>query len=107
MVLALEAELNLYKEEMGTLQKLWDDLQTQHVELQKRLEDEQKNRDAREECETDKANLQQKLDDANQSIHALKLKVFAEPSKLQPAIIELEAQRNAARQRRLLFAIQA
>ncbi|KAI2635058.1 hypothetical protein GGS21DRAFT_490268 [Xylaria nigripes] len=91
---ALKAELQLYKEEMETIQKLWDDLQTEHVKLQHRHENGQK------ECEEEKAHLKRKLDECNQSHKALQMKLAAEPGKLQPVIIELEAQRDAARQQR-------
>lgn len=78
-----KAELQLYKGELSSVQSMWDDLLTQHVKLQ-----------------TDLENLQKKLDDSNQTNKVLEMKVLADPSKLQPALIAVEAQRDAARDER-------
>ncbi|KAI1750045.1 hypothetical protein F4782DRAFT_532936 [Xylaria castorea] len=106
---AAQEELNLYKSELATLQKLWNDIQTQHVKLQKQLENAQRDCDeekkllqqsAEQDCDEQKKLLQQQLSEANQSIHVLQMKVLADPNKLQPAMIEIEGQRDAARKHR-------
>ncbi|KAI0490177.1 hypothetical protein F4859DRAFT_523982 [Xylaria cf. heliscus] len=91
---AAQEELKMYRTELATLQKIWNDLQTQHVQLQTRLEN------AEHDCDEQKKLLQQQLVEANQSIHVLQMKVIADPNKLQPVIIEMEAQRDAARKHR-------
>ncbi|KAI0533907.1 hypothetical protein GGR58DRAFT_84963 [Xylaria digitata] len=91
---AAKLELQLYKDELGTLQNLWNDLQTQHINLQTQLENADKN------CDEEKAHLQVKLQECQDHKKVLQMKVFADPNKLQPAIIELEAQRDSALQTR-------
>ncbi|TGJ83309.1 hypothetical protein E0Z10_g5463 [Xylaria hypoxylon] len=85
-----EEELELYKAELATLQSLWNDLQTQHVIVQTQLEN------AEENCDEEKAHLQQKLNECKLETKVLQMKVIADPNKLQPVIIEMEAQRDAA-----------
>ncbi|KAI1151589.1 hypothetical protein F4825DRAFT_350867 [Nemania diffusa] len=90
----LRGELKLYKGELETVQNLWNDLQTQHVILQRQLEKAQR------QCDEEKAQLQLQVTERDQSIGVLQMKVASDPNKLQPAIIELEAQRDAARKHR-------
>ncbi|KAI1422249.1 hypothetical protein F5Y12DRAFT_641110 [Xylaria sp. FL1777] len=87
-------ELKLYKAELETVQRLWNDLQTQHVNVQTDLESAQKKYDE------EKSHLKQKLEESNQSIKVLQMKVLADPNNLQPVIIEMEAQRDTARKNR-------
>ncbi|KAF2973567.1 hypothetical protein GQX73_g60 [Xylaria multiplex] len=90
----LKTEVKLYKDELSTMQELWNDLQTQNVNLQTQLDNAEKN------CEEDKAHLHAKLQEAEAEKKVLQMKVIADPNKLQPAMIELEAQRDAALQTR-------
>ncbi|KAI0506831.1 hypothetical protein F5B22DRAFT_650312 [Xylaria bambusicola] len=83
-------EAELYREELETIQKLWNDLQTQHIVLQTELSQ------AKESCDEEKAHLEQKLKESASEIKVLQMKVLADPNKVKPAMIELEAQRNAA-----------
>ncbi|KAI3332717.1 hypothetical protein F4824DRAFT_286571 [Ustulina deusta] len=76
-------ELELYKSELETLTRLWNDLQTKHVDVQ-----------------TDLESAQQKLAESDEIVKVLQMKVVADPNKLQPVMIELEAQRDAARKNR-------
>ncbi|KAJ2992788.1 hypothetical protein NUW58_g2050 [Xylaria curta] len=95
---AAKEELKLYKAELGKLQELWNDLQTQHLQLQSEFDYHKAN--SERECDEEKKALQQQIDDANESIKVLQMKLIAEPNKLTPAFIEIESQRNAARQHR-------
>ncbi|KAI8951117.1 hypothetical protein F4801DRAFT_308871 [Xylaria longipes] len=106
---AAQEELKLYRSELMTLQKTWNDLSTQHVQLQKQLENAQRNCDeekkaiqqsAQQDCDAQRKLLQQQLHEANQNIQVLQMKVIADPNKLQPVIIQIEGQRDAARKHR-------
>ncbi|RWA12504.1 hypothetical protein EKO27_g2593 [Xylaria grammica] len=90
----VKEELEVYRSELETVQELWNDLQTQHLELQTRLEKSEKS------CEDEKAFLFQKLKESADEIKVLQMKVIADPNKIQPVIIEIEAQRNAANKNR-------
>ncbi|KAI1132496.1 hypothetical protein F5Y10DRAFT_231263 [Nemania abortiva] len=87
-------EIQLYRSELETVQRLWNDLQTEHVKAQTALER------ARQDCEEEKAALNQRIRDLEDSIKALQMKVLANPNMLNPVVIELEAQRDAARKHR-------
>ncbi|KAI1116781.1 hypothetical protein F5Y14DRAFT_439615 [Nemania sp. NC0429] len=96
---AVKAELELYMGELSTVQGLWDDLMTQHVALQIKHED------AEHDWAEKEAQLQRKLDDANQTIKVLKMKIqamaggAAHPDAMQPVVLELEAQLDQLRQK--------
>ncbi|KAI1298806.1 hypothetical protein F5Y03DRAFT_367063 [Xylaria venustula] len=87
-------EISLYQSELNTLQKHWNDLQTQHVKAQTDLEEAQKKADE------EKAVLQEKLDETNQTVKVLQLKVLQNPNNVKSVQVELEAQRDSARKSR-------
>ncbi|KAI1196073.1 hypothetical protein F5X97DRAFT_306389 [Nemania serpens] len=89
-----KAEVQLYKGELSTVQSLWDDLQTQHVGLQTKLENAQR------EYNEEKARLQKELDESLQTNNVLEMKVGAEPTDIPPLVAELEEQRDEARDER-------
>ncbi|KAI0098740.1 hypothetical protein GGR51DRAFT_552371 [Nemania sp. FL0031] len=116
---ALREEIKLYRSELETLQTLWNDLQTQHIVAQTARENaENAQRECEEErealrqmseeekaalqqmCEEEKARLQQMIDDLNETNKILQMKLLADPNLLQPILIEVEAQRDAARRHR-------
>ncbi|KAI0965222.1 hypothetical protein F4678DRAFT_340477 [Xylaria arbuscula] len=87
-------EIGLYQNELNTLQKHWNTLQTQHVQAQTDLENAQKKADE------EKAVLQEKLDETNQTVKVLQIKVLENPNNIKPIQLELEAQRDSARKSR-------
>ncbi|KAI3318374.1 hypothetical protein HD806DRAFT_512124 [Xylariaceae sp. AK1471] len=80
-------QINILRSELKVVQQLWNNCQDDIVAKQTR-------------CDDEKAQLQQLLDDSKEDIEFLQKKVVADPNKLQPFLIEVEAQRDAARKDR-------
>jgi predicted nucleic acid-binding Zn-ribbon protein len=80
-------QINILRSELEHVQRLWNDSLDDTLAKQTR-------------CEDEKAQLQQQLDDSQRDVEIFKMKVAADPNKLQPFLIEVEAQRDAARKDR-------
>ncbi|KAI8633374.1 hypothetical protein F5Y19DRAFT_297796 [Xylariaceae sp. FL1651] len=87
-------ESKLWREELETLQSLWNNLTKSNIDLQTQFADAQRL------CADEKAQLQEQLDEAKQKEKDLQMKIVTNPDALQPYIIQVEAQRDSARGQR-------